>query len=79
MTPKTVQRAQDLLRERRQIAEAKWNALGEIDNTVFHPKHVERADEELQAAIEEFRKRKLQGIDAMLRELGVEPDAAEDA
>jgi hypothetical protein len=39
----------------------------------------EAADEDLQWAIEEFRKRKLDAIDAHQRELGVDPTAQDSA
>lgn len=79
----TVKKADALISERRRIASAKWNAI--VDDPNLRPKTTqwvpgrlqvgqsETADEELQWAIEEFRKRKLEAIDAQLRELGIDP------
>ena len=69
-----------LIRERNGIATAKWNAVT-YHSAVYYgstptPKE---ADEQLQWAIEEFRKRKLDAIDVQLRELGVDPTEQESA
>jgi hypothetical protein len=73
-----VKKAEKLIQERDLIAIAKWPALrGETMRRHSHFSSSEEfslpVDEPLAMAIEEFRKRKLDAIDAQLRELGVEP------
>jgi hypothetical protein len=73
-----VKKAERLIQERDLIAIAKWPILkGETMRQQRHFSSSEEfslpVDEPLAMAIEEFRKRKLDAIDAQLRELGVEP------
>ena len=75
MTIESVQKAQRLIEERNRITAAKWNAIIDdpklrdrsqwIDRMAMGP--TEPADEELARAIEEFRARKLDVINAQLR------------
>jgi 3-methyladenine DNA glycosylase Tag len=81
MTIESVQKAQRLIRERNRIAAAKWNAITDDPNLRERSgsfggmamRATEPADEQLALAIEEFRARKLDAINAQLRELGVDP------
>jgi hypothetical protein len=72
-----VKKAERLIQERARIAASKWNAV--VDDTNLRERQTysscEATDEQLQWVIEEFRKRKLDAIDAQLRELGVDPAA----
>ena len=77
MTPEDVKRADRLLHERRTVEGSRWNAVAKEDEDErwrgYTPiPQLVRADEILQAAIDEFRLRKLAEIDDQLRELGVE-------
>ena len=69
MSIEGVKRAGVLIEERSRIVAANWHHVTE--KGLF--KDQAPTDEELQRAIEEFRKRKLDAIDAQLRELGVDP------
>jgi hypothetical protein len=77
MSIENVKKAEQLIRERSHIAAAKWNRVAAPQTNNFGNQvgliHSEAADEQLQWAIEEFRKRKLDAIDAQLRELGFDP------
>jgi hypothetical protein len=83
MSPESIAKASALLAKRERIAIAKWENLH--GNTERHHGNYRSSeeislpvDEELAWAIEEFRKRKLDAIDAQLRELGVDPSAQDD-
>jgi hypothetical protein len=66
------QKAVELVSERQRIAAVKWNAL--IDSRPgYREDKLDAADDELQWAIEQYRKRRLDAIDAELRALGVDP------
>jgi len=72
----TVKKAERLIQERGRIVAATWDHVAE--NPGFALPHggllnLTPADEQLQSAIKEFRKRKLDVIDADLRDLGVAP------
>jgi hypothetical protein len=67
MSIEGVKRAEVLIEERGRIVAANWYHV-----TAKGPcRDQAPADEELQRASEEYRKRKLDAIDAQLRELGV--------
>ena len=88
ITPKKIKQAQSLLHERSRVAKAKWNAVTydpgldpspDVPAALYQQTGIaEGADEELQAAIEEFRQRKLAALDAQLRDVGVDPSAPDD-
>jgi hypothetical protein len=85
MTIEQARKATELADERKQIARAKWNCIAHDPglepksgaswggSVRYELQHKEPIDEQLAWAIEEFRKRKLDAIDAQLRALGVEP------
>jgi hypothetical protein len=69
-----VRKAEGLIKERDRLASAEWNAIATMDDD--HPGSgsvidAELADEPLQKAIEAFRQRKIDAIDAQLRKLGI--------
>jgi hypothetical protein len=84
MTIESVKKAERLIRERARIAATKWEVLkGEcpVNHGVYQAREeiALPIDEQLAWALEEFRKRKLDSIDAELRELGVDPTAQDAA
>jgi len=88
MSINAVKKAERLIQERSSIVAAKWNAVcivnssGDVVTTLqrgpFRGADTMKADEELAWAIEEFRRRKLDAIDAKLCELGVDPTAEDE-
>jgi hypothetical protein len=74
MSIETVKKSEHLIPELNGIATAKWNAVTNHSAVYYGSTPTpEEADEQLQWAIEEFRKRKLDAIDVHLRELGIDP------
>lgn len=78
MSIETVKKAEKLIEERGQIVAATWTHVAGLGSesgisTGWNYTAGTPADEQLRQAIEEFRKRKLDAIDAELRELGVDP------
>jgi hypothetical protein len=74
LTISAVKKAESLIRERDRIVDEKWNAVGSkagVYNSGIA--RLEPVDEQLARAIEEFRRRKLDAIDAELIDLGVDP------
>ena len=74
MSIDAVKKAQELIREPDRIASVQWSAVAEDPHKGQNRWYgnPEAADEQLQWAIEEFRKRKIDAIDAQLRDLGVD-------
>jgi hypothetical protein len=80
LTISAVKKAESLIRERDRIAGENWNAVGHKACVDYGGiSRLEAVDEQLQWAIEEFRKRKLDAIDSELVDLGVNPSESADA
>jgi ribosome assembly protein YihI (activator of Der GTPase) len=73
MSIDAVRKAEELIKERDRFASTEWNAIAIMDDDLYILIDREPADEQLQKAIEEFRQRKIDAIDAQLRKLGVDP------
>ena len=73
-----ISKASALIMRRERITGAKWDAVIVTPPTLQRRyadpplQCVEKFDDELAAAVEKFRKRRLADIDAKLRELGVD-------
>jgi hypothetical protein len=78
MTLDAVNRAQELGHRREETVNAKWKYVTADDPSRVIGGYVRatQADEQLLEAIEEFRQRLLDAIDAELRELGVAPPSS---
>jgi hypothetical protein len=73
MSIDAVRKAQGLIEERDRLASTEWNAIATMDDDLYILIGHERADEQLQKAIDAFRQRKIDVIDSELRKLGVDP------
>jgi hypothetical protein len=86
-----VRRAEELRKERESVHGARWNAVvynnrfpapdrsaGLEFTAVLSSSGAVAADEELQEAIEAFRQRELERIDAKLRRLGIDPEVEDE-
>jgi len=71
LTANDVERASELLRRRRWISSAKWDAI--VISSFDRDGYREPFDDGLAIAVEDFRIRRLAAIDAELRALGVDP------
>jgi hypothetical protein len=80
LTAEQVDQAKNLLAQRAWVARAKWDAVTSRPSSVHYGTQSltpEPVDEQLAWAIEEFRRRRLDAIDAELKALGVEPPKPE--
>jgi hypothetical protein len=74
LTTQDIERASELIRQRKKIEHAEWTHVGTHHKMgqIYH----EPFDDKLAFAVEEYRGRRLDAIDAELRELGVDPTSA---